>query len=107
MRPRYHWSYQGGLGNRDDGGQRRSKHCKIDSPAGRVTAYADVKDGEVERVRFQNVPCFVYKENITVQVDGIGDVIADVAYCGAFYVYLDAKKSVSPLLRKIRKIWLR
>ncbi|MGI6685267.1 MAG: proline racemase family protein [Bacillota bacterium] len=65
---------------------------KIDSPAGRVTAFADVKDGEVERVRFQNVPCFVYKENITVNVDGIGDVTADVAYCGAFYVYLDAKK---------------
>jgi proline racemase len=65
---------------------------KIDSPAGRVTAYADVKDGEVERVRFQNVPCFVYKENITVNVVGVGNVIADVAYCGAFYVYLDAKK---------------
>lgn len=27
---------------------------KIDSPAGRITAYADVKNGEVERVRFQN-----------------------------------------------------
>lgn len=65
---------------------------QIDSPAGRVTAYADVKNGEVERVRFQNVPCFVYKENIRVNVDGIGDIIADVAYGGAFYVYLDVKK---------------
>lgn len=72
---------------------------KIDTPAGRVTAFADVKDEEVERVRFQNVPCFVYKENITVPVDGIGDVSADVAYCGAFYVYLDVEKvglTVSP-----------
>lgn len=65
---------------------------KIDTPAGRVTAYADVRGGDVERVRFQNVPCFVYRESITVNVDGIGDVIADVVYCGAFYVYLDAKK---------------
>lgn len=65
---------------------------KIDSPAGRITAYADVKNGEVERVRFQNVPCFVYAENIKVNVDGIGDIIADVVYCGAFYVYLDATK---------------
>ncbi|WP_246637520.1 proline racemase family protein [Crassaminicella profunda] len=65
---------------------------KIDSPAGRVTAYADVLDGEVERVRFQNVPCFVYRENIIVNVDGIGDVVADVVYCGAFYVYLDVTK---------------
>ncbi|MDP4158808.1 MAG: proline racemase family protein [Bacillota bacterium] len=72
---------------------------KIDAPAGRITAYADVKNGEVERVRFQNVPCFVYKENITVNVDNIGDITADVVYCGAFYVYLDSKKvnlTVSP-----------
>jgi len=65
---------------------------KIDTPAGRVTAYADVSNGKVERVRFQNVPCFVYKKDITVSVDGIGDILADVAYCGAFYVYLDAAK---------------
>jgi len=72
---------------------------KIDSPAGRITAYADVANGEVLRVRFQNVPCFVYRENITVQVEGIGEILADVVYCGAFYVYLDAKKvglSVEP-----------
>lgn len=65
---------------------------KIDAPAGRITAYADVKNGEVKRVRFQNVPCFVYAENIKVNVAGIGDIIADVVYCGAFYVYLDAAK---------------
>ncbi len=72
---------------------------KIDTPAGRVTAYADVKNGEVEKVRFQNVPCFVYEENISVKVDGIGDIDVDVAYCGAFYAYLDVKKvglSVEP-----------
>jgi proline racemase len=65
---------------------------KIDSPAGRITAFADVKNGEVERVRFQNVPCFIYRENIIVNVTGIGDIIADVVYCGAFYVYLDSKQ---------------
>ncbi len=65
---------------------------RIDTPAGRVTAYADVKGGKVERVRFQNVPCFVYKENISVDVDGIGSIPVDVAYCGAFYVYLDVRK---------------
>lgn len=65
---------------------------KIDSPAGRITAYADVKNGEVEKVRFQNVPCFVYAENIKVDVDSVGEIIADVVYCGAFYVYLDVAK---------------
>jgi len=65
---------------------------KIDSPAGRITAFADVENDKVLRVRFQNVPCFVYKENITVEVDGIGEVVADIVYGGAFYVYIDAEK---------------
>ncbi len=66
---------------------------KIDAPAGRITAFADVKDDKVLRVRFQNVPCFVYKENIAVHVDSIDkDVVCDIVYCGAFYVYIDADK---------------
>jgi trans-L-3-hydroxyproline dehydratase len=65
---------------------------KIDSPAGRITSFADVENGRVQRVRFHNVPCFVYKENISVNVDGIGPVPGDIVYCGAFYVYVDAEK---------------
>ncbi|NMA55343.1 MAG: proline racemase family protein [Firmicutes bacterium] len=65
---------------------------KIDTPAGRVTAYADVKAGQVEHVRFRNVPCFVYKRDIVLNIDGIGDVLVDAAYGGGFYIYLDVKK---------------
>ncbi len=65
---------------------------KIDSPAGRVTAFADIKDGKVEKVSFQNVPCFVYKENIKLNIEEIGDLQVDIAYCGAFYAYIDVKK---------------
>ncbi len=66
---------------------------KIDSPAGRITAYADVKDHKVLRVRFQNVPCFVYKSDITLHIDSLNkDVTCDIVYCGAFYVYIDAEK---------------
>lgn len=62
---------------------------KIDSPAGRIIAYADVVNGAVKKVRFQNVPCFVYKKDVEVELDGIGKVVGDVAYCGAFYMYVD------------------
>ena len=66
---------------------------KIDSPAGRITAFAEVSEGgRVDKVKFHNVPSFVYKENITVNVDGYGDVLCDIVYCGAFYVYVDAEK---------------
>lgn len=66
---------------------------KIDSPAGRVTAFATVVGGCVQNVRFQNVPCFVYKENVSLYIDSLGkSVTCDIAYCGAFYVYIDAEK---------------
>lgn len=65
---------------------------KIDSPAGRITAFAHVKDGKVSKVSFENVPSFVYKENIKVNVDGIGEVTADIAFGGAFYVYIDGSE---------------
>ena len=65
---------------------------RIDAPAGRITCFAEVRDDEVVKVSFQNVPCFVYQKDITVEVDGIGAVQADIAYCGAFYVYLDVTK---------------
>ena len=65
---------------------------KIDTPAGRITCRADVENGEVVKVSFQNVPCFVYRRDIDVHVDGIGSIIADIVYCGAFYVYVDVSQ---------------
>ncbi|WP_235838871.1 proline racemase family protein [Desulfosporosinus metallidurans] len=46
------------------------------------------RKGEVERVRFQNVPCFVYKEKITVSVDGIGDITADVVCIAVHFMFI-------------------
>lgn len=69
-----------------------SNEVKIDSPAGRITAYADVLNGKVENVRFKNVPCFVYKENVEIELDHLGKIICDIVYCGAFYIYVDVMK---------------
>ncbi len=65
---------------------------KIDSPAGRVTAYADVKNNRVQSVHFENVPSFVLKENIKVDVEGYGEVVGDIAFSGAFYVFVNSEK---------------
>ncbi len=65
---------------------------KIDSPAGRVTAYAEVENNRVQNVHFENVPSFVLKENVKVNVDGYGEVVGDIAFSGAFYVFVDAEK---------------
>jgi trans-L-3-hydroxyproline dehydratase len=64
---------------------------KIDTPAGRVTATAHLReDGGVERVSFLNVPSFLLERDLRVQVPGIGAVTCDIAFGGAFYAYVDA-----------------
>lgn len=63
---------------------------RIDTPAGRVTATASVRDGVVERVRFRNVPSFVSALDAIVTVPGLGTLRYDLAYGGAFYAYVDA-----------------
>ncbi len=63
---------------------------KIDTPAGRVTATAHLSDGQVERVSFLNVPSFLLKRDEPINVPGLGTVMVDLAYGGAFYAYVDA-----------------
>lgn len=66
---------------------------KIDAPCGRITAFVDIKNSEVEGVRFHCVPSFVVGLDRTVEVDGLGEVIYDLAYGGAFYAYVDLNKN--------------
>jgi len=66
---------------------------KIDAPCGRITAYANVKNGKVSGVRFNCVPSFVIGLDRTVEVEALGKVTYDLAYGGAFYAYVDLKKN--------------
>ena len=62
----------------------------IDTPAGLVTSFAKVKDGEVESVYFHNVPSFVLTTDLEFEVVGIGKVKFDIAFGGAFYAFVNA-----------------
>lgn len=63
---------------------------KIDSPAGLITSYANIKNGKVEEVYFHNVPSFVQLMNEEIKVKGLGKVKFDIAFGGAFYAFVDA-----------------
>jgi trans-L-3-hydroxyproline dehydratase len=62
---------------------------RIDSPAGLVTAYAKIVDRRVASVYFHNVPSFVLALDEEVEVPGLGRIKYDIAFGGAFYVYVD------------------
>lgn len=63
---------------------------KLDTPAGLVEVEAQVRNGKVTLVTFQNVPCFAVHLDSPVEVPEIGTVTVDVAYGGMFYVIADA-----------------
>jgi len=63
----------------------------LETPAGLVRVRADVKNGKVTRVTFENVPAFAVHLDATIDVPQLGAVTVDVAYGGMFYVIADAK----------------
>jgi len=57
----------------------------LDTPAGLVRARVGVKDGVAEHVTIQNVPSFLYKSDLVINVPGVGRVNLDIAFGGNFY----------------------
>lgn len=63
----------------------------IDTPAGLVRATAHIHGNDcVSRVSFLNVPSFVYRQGMQIDVDEFGAVEVDIAFGGAFYAILAA-----------------
>jgi proline racemase len=63
----------------------------LDTPAGRVVAEATVREGRVQKVRIRNVPAFLYRRDVRVEVPGLGGLTLDLAYGGNFYGILPAE----------------
>ena len=72
---------------------REPGRLAVDAPAGRVEV-SYIQDGRfVEEVRLTNVPGFLYAEGLTAEVDGLGEVVVDVAYGGNFYAIVEPQKA--------------
>ena len=63
----------------------------LDAPAGLIRTTAIVKDGKVENVTLTNVPAFVYKENLSVTVDG-QEIPFTISFGGSFFALVDTTK---------------
>jgi proline racemase len=60
----------------------------LDTPAGLAEARVAVKNGKAESVTIRNVPSFLYKADIELDVLGVGHVRLDIACGGNFYAIL-------------------
>ena len=76
----------------EEEGPREPTPLRLDTPAGRVTAFSEKEDGRITRASFLNVPSFVYALDQKVEVDGLGSVRYDVAFGGAFYAFCRAEE---------------
>ena len=63
----------------------------VDVPSGRLECSARCWGGDVESVRFRNVPAFVRSRGMEVGGIEVADFTLDIAYGGAFYASVDAR----------------
>jgi proline racemase len=85
----------------------------LDTPAGLVQARVTVKDGRAEAVTLRNVPSFLYKKDIELEVSGVGLLKMDIAYGGNFYAIVEVERvglelkaeNVNQLISVGTKIW--
>ena len=68
-----------------------SAKVTLETPAGLIQAKAKIVDGKVEDVSLLNIPAFLYKDHISINVPGYGEVKGEVAFGGNWYFYVDAK----------------
>lgn len=63
----------------------------LEAPAGIIRTKVKVENGKAVEVTLTNVPAFLYKDNLTVEVDGV-----TIPYCisfgGSFFALVDASK---------------
>lgn len=70
---------------------------RLDTPAGLVIAQYTQVGEYVEEVRLINVPSFLYKQGLSATVQGLGEIIVDVAYGGNFYAIVDAQSDFNDM----------
>ena len=63
---------------------------RLEAPAGVVEVRAACRDGRVESVELTNVASFAAQLDATLEVEGVGTLIVDVAYGGMWYAIADA-----------------
>ncbi len=70
---------------------------KLDTPAGLVKAHYKMEGDHVSSVRLTNVPAFLYKTGLSVDVPDMGTLTMDVAYGGNFYAIIDPQENYRDL----------
>ncbi len=69
----------------------------FDTPAGLVKAHAVVEHGKACRAWIENVPAFLLKADVPVEVEGLGEITVDIAFGGNFFALISSDQIGVPL----------
>lgn len=62
----------------------------LDTPAGIIITKVKVENDHVISVDLENVPSFLYKENLVTEIEGYGKIIYDISFSGSFCAIVDS-----------------
>jgi proline racemase/trans-L-3-hydroxyproline dehydratase len=65
---------------------------KLDAPAGLVEAKVKVANGKAEEVTVQNVPAFLFEENLSIETPSSGRITFDISFGGSFFALVDVRQ---------------
>ena len=71
----------------------------LEAPAGLVKAKVKVEDGKAKEVSIINVPSFLYKKDVQVELPDVGKVTFDISFGGSFFAIVkdsELKVSIEP-----------
>lgn len=57
----------------------------LEAPAGLIKAKVKVENGIAKEVSMENVPSFLYKKDVQVELPGVGTVTFDISFGGSFF----------------------
>jgi len=75
------------------------KDVILEAPGGLLKARAHCKNGKVNRVEIENLPSFVYKRNVILEIPKIGSFKVNIVFGGDSFVLVEARDfgfSISP-----------
>ncbi|HEX7949552.1 MAG TPA: proline racemase family protein [Candidatus Limnocylindrales bacterium] len=64
---------------------------RLEAPGGPIDVTAGCRDGRVEWVELENVPCFADRLDAPLEVEGLGTLTVDLAFGGMWYAIADAR----------------
>jgi proline racemase len=64
---------------------------RLDTHAGLVSLFVNVKNGKVGEITLRNVESFSYRRDVTIHTEEFGNIKTDIAYGGSLYAIVSAK----------------